>query len=81
MSDKQAIDSHGSEARIRLRHHPLVPSQYEHGKSWVKDKRGYGLAMGRRGKSILEFTLKLFSEKCPTGMTYHPKEVKLSWNH
>ena len=25
-------------------------------------------------KPILEFLLKLFWGKCPTGMTYHPKE-------
>ena len=41
-------------------------------------------AMGHGSKvreSILGFPLKLFEEKCPAGMTYHPKEEKLSWNH
>ena len=35
----------------------------------------------RRGKSIMGFPLKLFWGKCPAGMTYHPKEGKMSWNH
>jgi len=33
------------------------------------------------GESILGFPLKLFWEKCPVGMTYHPKEGNVSWNH
>ena len=48
---------------------------------WVKGKKGYGLTVGRRGKLILGFLLKLFWQKCPTGVTYHPKEEKMSWNH
>ena len=28
MNTKQATDSCGSEARVRIRHHPLVPNQY-----------------------------------------------------
>ena len=48
------------------------------GGSWV---RRHGLAVGRRKKPILEFLLKLFWWKCPTGMTCHPKEVRMSWNH
>ena len=47
INSKQAIDRHGSGACTRLRHHPLVPSQYSSGGSWVRDKRGYGLAVGR----------------------------------
>ena len=27
---------------------------------WVKGKKGYGLTVGRRGKLILGFSLKLF---------------------
>ena len=30
------------------------------GESWVRGKRGYGLAEGRRGEPILGFPLKLF---------------------
>ena len=78
MYNKQAMDKHGSGAHIRLRHHQLVPSQYRSGGSWVKGKRGYGLAVGRRGKPILGFPLKLFWEKCPAGITYHPKDKKMS---
>ena len=81
MNNRQAIDTHGSGARIRLRHHQFVTSQYRSGGPWVRGKRGYGLAVGRRGELILGFPLKLFQGKCPTGMTCHPKEGKMSWNH
>ena len=36
---------------------------------------------GEGEKSILRFLLELFWGKCLAGMTYHPKEAKLSWNH
>ena len=72
------MDSYGSGARTRLRHHPLVPSQYRGGGPWVRGKRGYGLAVGRREKSILGFPFRLFGGKGPAGMTYHPKEKKMS---
>ena len=54
------MDTHGSGARTRLRHHSLVPSQYKSGGPWVRGKRGYGLAVGRRRRLILGFSLKLF---------------------
>ena len=60
MNSKQAMDTYGSGARIRLRHHQLIPSQYKSGGSWVRGKRGYGLTVGRRGEPILGFPLKLF---------------------
>ena len=60
MYNKQAMDTHGSGARIRFRLHQLVPSQYKSGRSWVKRKRGGVLAVGRKGKPILGFPLKLF---------------------
>ena len=81
MNGIQIMDLHRSEARIRLQHHPLVPSQYKHGGPWARGKRGYGLVVDRKGKSILGFLLKLFWGKCPARMTYHPKERKMSWNH
>ena len=56
----------------------LFPSQYRGGGPWVRDKRGYGLVVGRRRKSILGFPLKLFWGKYPAEMTYHPKEGKMS---
>ena len=62
MNDRQTMDSHGSGARTRLRHHPFVPSHYKHGGPWVRGKRGYGLAVGRRGESILGFLLKTLLE-------------------
>ena len=75
------MDSYGSGAHTRLRHHPLVPSQYRGGGPWVRGKKGYGLAVGRSEKSILEFPFRLLWGKCPARMTYHPKEGKMSWNH
>ena len=81
MTSRQIMDTHGSRARTRLKHNPLVPSQYRSGGLWVRCKRGYGLVVGRRGKPILGFPLKLFWGKCLTGMTYHPKDGKISWNH
>ena len=39
------------------------------------------MAVGKGEIPILRFLLELFWGKCPTGMTYHPKEAKLSWNH
>ena len=75
------MDSHKSGAQTRLRHHPLVPSQYRNGGPWVRDKRGYALTIGRRGKLILRFLLKHFWGKCPAGMTYHQKEGNVIWNH
>ena len=73
ISSRQATDTHGSGAHIRLKHHQLVPSQYRNGGSWVRGKRKYGSTMKRRGEPILGFPLKLFWGKYPTGMTYHPK--------
>ena len=51
------------------------------GGSWVRKKKGHGLAVGRGKKPILGFLLRLFWGKCPTGMTCHTKEVRMSWNH
>ena len=48
---------------------------------WVRGKRGHGLAVGRGKKSILGFLLRFFWGKCLAGMTCHPKEVRMSWNH
>ena len=76
MNGRQAKDSYKSGARIRPRHDPLVPSQYKGSEPWVRGKRGYGLAVGRKGKSILRFPHKLFQRRCPAGMTYHPKRER-----
>ena len=81
MNTRQAIDSYGSRAYTRLKHHQPISSQYKGGGPWVRGKRGYGLTIGRRRKPILGFPLKLFWGKCLAGMTYHPKDVKMSWNH
>ena len=76
--------SHGhtwEQSTHKDQHHQLVPSQYKIGGPWVRGKRGYGLAVGRREEPILRFPLKLFWGKGPARMTYHPKEGKMSWNH
>ena len=77
----QAMDSHESGVRLRLRHCLLVPSQYRGSGPWVRGKRGYDLAVKRRGKFIIGFSLKLFWGKYSAGMTDHPKQEKMSWNH
>ena len=47
------------------------------GASWVKGKRAWS-GGEERGKPILGFLLRLFWGKCPAGMTYRPKEVRMS---
>ena len=49
---RQVMDSYGSKARIRPRHHPLIPNQYEGGEPWVRSKRGYSLVVERIKKPI-----------------------------
>ena len=36
---------------------------------------------GEKRGSILGFSLKLLWGKCPTGMTFHLKEVSMGWDH
>ena len=48
-------------------------------RSQVRGKRAW-FGSWRGERPILRFLLGLFWGKCPVGMTYHPKEVKLSWN-
>ena len=59
----------------------LYPTNIGSGGSWVRGKRGDGLAVRRGKKLILGLLLRLFWRKCPTGITCHPKEVRMSWNH
>ena len=56
MSSRQALDIHGIEVRARPIYHQPVPSQCGSGGSWVRGKRGYGLALERRGEPILGFS-------------------------
>ena len=46
-----------------------------HGEVGGQRFRGHGLVVGREGKSIFEVPTQALSGKCPTGMTYYPKEV------
>ena len=48
MSSEQALDVHRTRAHVRPRHHYPVPSQFRSGGSWVRGKRGYGLAVEKR---------------------------------
>ena len=36
---------------------------------------------GEKKGSIMGFPLKLLWEKCSAGMTFHPKEVSMDWDH
>ena len=36
---------------------------------------------GEKREPILGFLLKLFWGKYPVGITFHPKEINMSWNH
>ena len=49
MKARKAMDTYGSEACTRARHYLPVPSQYKGGGPWVRVKKRYGLAVGRRG--------------------------------
>ena len=60
MNNRQAMNSHESGARTRLKHHLLIPDQYKGGGPWFRGKRRYSLEVRRRGKSILRFLPKLF---------------------
>ena len=50
------------------------------GASWARGKRAWSSGEERE-KPILGFLLRLFWGKCPVGLTYRPKEVRMSWNH
>jgi len=73
------MDTHGSGAHTQgLSTINLYLANTGSDEPWVKGKRGYGLVVERRRKPILGFLLKFFWEKCTAGMTYHPKEGKMS---
>ena len=48
MSSGKVFDVHGSRSCLKPKHYQPVPSQYNGGESWIRGKRGYGLAMERR---------------------------------
>ena len=56
------------------------PANTDTVRSWVRGKRAW-FDGGEGERPILRFLLGLFGGKCPAGMTYHPKEAKLSWTH
>ena len=58
----------------------LYPANTGDGGLWVRGKRVWS-GGEERGKPIMGFLLRLFWGKCPAGMTYRPKEVRMSWNH
>ena len=49
-------------------------------RSWVRGKRAR-FGCGEREKTYFEVSTRTLLGKCPVRMKYHPKEVKLSWNH
>ena len=58
----------------------LYPANTEGGGSYVRGKRVWS-GSREKGKPILGFLLRLFWGRCFVGMTYHPKEARMSWNH
>ena len=54
------MDTHGSGACTRPKHLPLVPNQYRSGGLWVRGKRGYSLAVERKGKVYSEVPAQAF---------------------
>ena len=63
---------------MRPMHQQPVPSQYR--KWWVMGQKAWS-SDGERRKPIMGFLLRLFWGKCLAGMTCHPKETRMSWNH
>ena len=57
----------------------LYPANTEVVRSWVRGKRAWSRG-GEGGKPILGFLLGLFWGIHPAGMTYHPKEARMSWD-
>ena len=54
----------------------LYPANTGGGKVMVRGKKAWS-GGGEREKFILGFLIRLFWGKCPTGMTYHSKEVRM----
>ena len=63
-----------------LGHHLLVPSQYMRGGPQAKVFRG---VVWRWGENWVYSGIpaQAFLGKCPTRMSFHPKEVSMGWNH
>ena len=74
------MDISERKARVRPRHHQLVPSQYgtwwSHGLE-VKGKKCMVWLWGEGKRPILQLLPKPFWEVRPVGMTDHPKEARL----
>ena len=51
----------------------LYPTNIESGGSWIRDRRGHGLEVGRGKKPILGFLLRLFWRKYPAEI------VRIMW--
>ena len=74
---RKAMDSHGSGARTRFKHHLLVPNQYMGDGPWVKGKRGCGLAMGRRRSLFCGFRLSSFGGNVL--LRWHSTQKRQTW--
>ena len=53
----------------------LYPANTGHGEIRGQRFKGHGLVVGREEKSIFEVPAQAILGKCPTGMTYYPKEA------
>ena len=67
----------GNGAHARPRHYLLVHSQYKSGGSWVRGKRGYGLARGSRESPFWGFRLYSFGGDVLLG--WHTTQKKEGW--
>ena len=81
MSSRQALDVHRSGAHARPSTTYLYLANTGEVGHRSKVRKGVVWWWGEGGEPILGFPLKLFWEKYPAGVTYHPKEANMSWNH
>ena len=81
MNSKQAMDTYGSGARIRLRHHKLIPSQYKSGGSWVRGKRVLWSDGGEKGGAYSRVPAQTLLGEMSCWDDMPPKTGKMSWNY
>ena len=77
MSSKQILDIREGKARVKPRHHQLVPSQYGTWWGHGSEVRRYGLVVGRGEETYFAAPAQALREVRPAGMTDHLKEARL----
>ena len=82
MNTRQAMDSYGSEACIRLRHHPLLyPANTGAVGHAPEVKEGMVWWWGEAGSLFQGSHLNSFRRNVLLGRHTTQKEAKISWNH